>query len=138
VTAKAAPDAVMMLPVRALVEFMATLDDALLADVFAADTVIVENFAPYVFRGPDATARWRAGFREHAATLAGLIVTFGTAQDFSVDGDTAYFVLPTTWTGRTREKPFREEGGWAFVLERRGEGWRVACYAWAVTAFRLT
>ena len=131
------PDDAMMVPVRAVAAFMATLDDTHLADCFAIDVVIVENFAPYVFRGADAVGRWRAGFREHAATLTGLVVTFGAAQDFSADGDTAYFVLPTTWTGRTRGRPFEEKGGWAFVLERNGARWRVACYAWAVTAFAL-
>jgi hypothetical protein len=131
------PDDAMMAPVRAVAAFMATLDDTLLADCFANDVVIVENFAPYVFRGADAVGRWRAGFREHAATLAGLVVAFGTPQDFSRAGDTAYFVLPTIWTGRTGGKPFEEQGGWSFVLERQDEGWRVACYAWAVTAFRL-
>jgi hypothetical protein len=130
------PDDAMMAPVRAMAGFMATLDDGLLADCFAGDVVIVENFAPYVFRGPDAVARWRAGFREHAATLSGLVVTFGTAQDFSSDGDTAYFVLPTAWAGRSDGEAFEEEGGWAFVLKRQGRNWRIACYAWAVTALR--
>jgi len=83
------PDDAMMAPVRAVAGFMATLDDARLADVFAGDVVIVENFAPYLFRGADAVARWQAGFREHAVPLDGLTVAFGTAQDFSTDGDAA-------------------------------------------------
>jgi hypothetical protein len=131
------PEAAMMAPVRAIAQFMATLDDACVESVFANDPVIVENFAPYVFRGPSAAARWREGFRQHAATLSELANVFGPAQDFSRSGDTVYFVLPTMWTGRTGGKPFEEQGGWSFVLQRQGEGWRVACYAWAVTAFRL-
>ena len=131
------PEAAMMAPVRAIAQFMATLDDACVESVFANDPVIVENFAPYVFRGPSAAARWREGFRQHAAPLSELANVFGPAQDFSRSGDTVYFVLPTMWTGRTGGKPFEEQGGWSFVLQRQGEGWRVACYAWAVTAFRL-
>src|SRR5258708_3416640 len=104
----------MLTPVRAVAAFMATLDDAALANCFADDVVIVENFAPYVFRGADAVMRWRAGFREHAAMLSGLVVTFGTAQDFSSDGETAYFVLPTAWAGTSNGEDFEEEGGWAF------------------------
>ncbi|HEX3673432.1 MAG TPA: hypothetical protein VHU87_04095 [Rhizomicrobium sp.] len=69
--------------------------------------------------------------------LDGLVVAFGDAQDFSRAGGTAYFVLPTTWTGRTRGKLFEEQGGWAFVQEWQGGEWRIACYTWAVTAFRL-
>ena len=130
------PDDAMLLPVRAVAGFMATLDDSLVADCFAGDVVIVENFAPYVFRGDDAVARWRAGFRDHAATLDGLVVAFGAAQDFSSDGRTAYFVLPTTWRGRAGGEPFEEEGGWAFVLKKQDNRWRIACYAWAVTGMR--
>ncbi len=136
-TARVEPDDAMMVPVRAVADFMRTLDAASIAGVFVDDVVIVENFAPYIFRGPSAAARWQAGFREHAATLSDLRNSFGEALDFSSDGDTAYFVLPTVWTGQIRGKPFAEEGGWAFVLERQGEGWRIASYAWAVTAFRL-
>jgi len=130
------PDAAMMAPVRAVARFMATLDDAHLASAFTADPLIVENFAPYVFRGADALARWRDGFRDHAATLGDLTATFGAPQDFSLSGANAYFVLPTRWTGLTRGKPFEEDGGWAFVLAYEGDAWRIACYAWAVTAFR--
>jgi ketosteroid isomerase-like protein len=136
-TASSVPDAAMMAPVRAIASFMATLDEARLAQVFADDVVIVENFAPYVFRGPDAALHWRVGFCGHAQGLSGLAVAFGPAQDFSRSGDTVYFVLPTVWTGTTNQKPFEEEGGWAFVLRRDGAGWRIASYAWAVTAFRL-
>ncbi|HEY2071762.1 MAG TPA: hypothetical protein VGG48_19535 [Rhizomicrobium sp.] len=131
-----APDEAMMAPVCAIADFMATLDDNLVVDCFTVDVVIVENFAPYIFRGSDAVARWRAGFHAHAATLSGMAVTFGTAQDFSSDGETAYFVLPTLWRGRSGGVPFEEDGGWAFVLKNEGQRWRVACYAWAVTAIR--
>jgi hypothetical protein len=131
------PDNIMMAPVQAVAQFMAGLNAAHLEGVFASDALIVENFAPYIFRGADAVARWQDGFREHAATLCDLKVAFGAPQDFSRTGDIVYFVLPTRWTGLTREKPFEEDGGWAFVLGRHGEAWRIACYAWAVTDFRL-
>ncbi len=132
-----APDDAMMVPVRAVADFMATLDDAHLEGVFGNDVIIIENFAPYVFRGPDAVARWRVGFRAHAETLADLKAAFGPPQDFSRDGDRAYFVLPTAWTGRTRGKAFAEDGAWAFVLAEDGPRWRMVSYAWAVTAFRF-
>jgi hypothetical protein len=127
----------MMAPVQAVAQFMAALDSAHLEGVFADDPTIVENFAPYIFQGLDAALRWQDGFRGHAATLRDLKVAFGEPQDFRRTGDIVYFVLPTRWTGLTRGKPFEEDGGWAFVLARRGEAWRITCYAWAVTDFRL-
>lgn len=136
-TATHLPDAAMMAPVHAVASFMATLDEENLAGVFTDDIVIVENFAPYIFRGANTALHWRDGFRNHAGGLSGLVAAFGPAQDFSRSGDTAYFVLPTVWTGMANQKPFEEEGGWAFVLRQDGGGWRIASYAWAVTAFRL-
>jgi hypothetical protein len=129
----------MMKPVRAVADFMVSLDDVCVEHSFVAEPVIVENFAPYIFRGHDAFLRWRRGFHAHAddGSLSGLKVAFEPAQDYSRTGDTVYFVLPTTWTGRTAGKPFEEHGGWSFVLTRHGGDWRVACYAWAVTAYRL-
>lgn len=129
-----APDDAMMAPVEALAAFMATLDDAHLDGVFADKVTIIENFAPYIFH--DA-ARWREGFRAHAAGLSGLKSRFGTAQDFSRGGGRAYFVLPTAWSGLTNRRAFEEEGGWSFVLVRRNDLWTIAGYAWAVTAFRF-
>ncbi|MGH6873248.1 MAG: nuclear transport factor 2 family protein [Rhizomicrobium sp.] len=131
-----APDDAMMAPVRAVAGFMATLDDARLADCFADDVVIVENFAPYVFRGSHAVARWKEGFREHAVSLSALDVTFGPAQDFDSDGVTAYFVLPTMWKGAANGHAFEEHGGWAFVLKRADTRWKLTAYAWAVTGVR--
>ncbi len=129
----------MQVPVQALVQFMATGDETDLRDAFASDgLVIVENFAPFVFQGPGAFERWREGFRRHVqgGGLTELQHTFGPAQDVSLDDDTAYFVLPTTWTGRAHGRPFSEDGGWAFVLVRDQGRWRIRGYAWAVTAKR--
>ncbi len=129
----------MQVPVQALVQFMATGDETDLRDAFASDgLVIFENFAPFVFQGPGAFERWRDGFRQHATAgdLTELQHSFGPAQDVSLDDDTAYFVLPTTWTGKARGQPFSEDGGWAFVLVRDQGRWRIRSYAWAVTAKR--
>jgi hypothetical protein len=136
--AERAPDASMMAAVERLVRFMAGGYDADLAGIFAPDNVtIIENFPPYVFQGPSAVARWAEGFKAHAETLGQLEASFGTAQDFSVDGKSAYFSLPTTWTGMSKGRRFREEGGWALVLVRQSAEWRVQAYGWAVTDYRL-
>ena len=129
----------MLAPIRILARFIATAEEAGLQDAFAAeDVVVVENFAPFVFAGPDAFARWREGFRSHVDRdgLSELQWRFGEAQDFAHEGETVYFVLPTTWTGRTHGRAFSEHGGWAFVLDEDLGRWRIRSYAWAVTAKR--
>ena len=128
-------DPAMMVPVGALVRFMASGDEAQLDGVFSADVAIVENFPPFLFEGPDAADLWREGFLEHALRngLEALEASFGPAQDFRREGGLAYFALPTRWTGKSRGEPFAETGGWGFVLVLEEGAWRIRAYGWAVT-----
>jgi hypothetical protein len=127
------PDSEMLALVAKIARFIATGDDAML-DAFARNgVVILENFAPHLFSGPDAVSQWAKGMREHAATLANLRPSFGPAQDFACDDARAFFSLPTHWQGMSNGRPFQEDGGWSFMLVREEGQWRVQCYGWAVT-----
>jgi hypothetical protein len=126
----------MMTPVTRLIRYMEHVEGATLPPVFAADgLVIVENFAPYLFRGAGAAARWNAGFRRHVAegSLRELTTELGTPQDFERTGRRVYFALPTTWRGIDRGQRFEESGAWVFVLDETAAGWRIVSYAWGVT-----
>ena len=132
------PDTAMMAPVTQLVHYMGHVDGASLPPVFVErGLVIVENFAPYVFRGSDAAARWDAGFRQHVAEggLRDLTTEFGDPQDFDQVGSRVYFSLPTIWRGIDSGKRFEEFGSWVFVLERTAGSWRILSYAWGVSRF---
>lgn len=127
------PDSEMLALVAKIARFIATGDDAML-DAFARNgVVILENFAPHLFSGPDAVSQWAKGMRGHAATLANLRPSFGQAQDFACDDARAFFSLPTHWQGMSNGRPFQEDGGWSFLLVREDGQWRVQCYGWAVT-----
>ena len=131
----------MMRPVDTLRRAMEHFDATDPPDVFSAQHVtIVENFAPYVFEGPDVPSRWWQGFRVHAAAgrLQKLRAEFGAAHDYERTGDAVFFTLPTRWSGATEGRGFVEHGGWAFVLVRESRVWRIRSYAWAVTSFDLT
>jgi hypothetical protein len=128
------PDAKMLAPAHAVARFIATGDEALLDAAFAPGPVtILENFAPFLFQGADAAARWAKAMMEHASGLGELKHTFGPAFDFGVVGGEAYFSLPTTWHGVSRGQRFIETGGWSFLMARRPGGWGVRAYGWAVT-----
>ncbi len=128
-----APDAAMMSVVEKLAAFMAGGGRHLPSDLFAEGPVtIIENFAPYLFTGPYAVARWADGMRAHLENITGLEPSFGDIHDFSRDGDDVYFSLATEWSGMNRGVPFHETGGWALVLRRQSSGWRLKGYGWAV------
>ena len=102
------PTSDMMAPIDVLARFIATGEEPGLAAAFTTEgVVIVENFAPFLFEGADAFVRWRAGFHDHVDRdgLSELKHSFGQAQDFARDGDRVFFILPTTWAGRSHGRP---------------------------------
>jgi|GEM_PF-787132 len=130
----AGPDAAMMAPVTELATYMAHPEGAMAPAVFVDDgPVIVEDFAPYLFTGKDAAAKWDAGFRAHAVPLRELQFTFGAAHAFERTSDRVYFVLPTTWRGIYKDRRFVEHGAWSFVLKTSAGQWRILAYGWGAT-----
>jgi hypothetical protein len=122
-----------------IARFIETGRDSAIAEAFAADDVtIIENFAPHVFTGPDAVARWRQAMGAHLAETSGLRHGFGPVCDFALGTDEVFFTLPTRWQGLAKGRRFTENGGWAFLLARDKAAWRVKSYAWAVTDLSLT
>jgi hypothetical protein len=127
------PDAEMMAVAERLARFIATGARDLPAGLFAESGVsIVENFPPYLFEGPDALAAWSQQMQLHLEGQTELRHRFEEVQDFSRSGDEVYFSLRTVWSGLNRGKPFEETGGWALVLTRQAESWRILAYGWAV------
>jgi hypothetical protein len=127
-------DAAMLAGPESIARFIAGGEGPLAA--FARDGVtILENFPPHLFTGTDAATRWLAAMRAHIAPLGGLEYRFAPAQDFSQSGDSAFFTLPTHWSGTLRGRRFEEDGGWSFLLIREDGAWRVKAYGWSVTRF---
>lgn len=123
------PTLAMITVAHKLARFIAGNALVLPPDLFTRDAVIVENFAPYIFR--DITL-WETKMREHLAGISSLQYDFGAPVDFMLDRDTAYFALPTRWAGLNHTTPFEELGGWSLVLKLVNGDWRLAGYGWAV------
>lgn len=127
------PDAEMMAVAVKLARFIETGGAELPSDLFVSGAVtIVENFAPYIFVGSDAVVSWAGKMRAHLEGLTNLHYAFGDVFDFSRTADDVYFSLRCDWSGVNRGQPFRETGGWALVLTRQAEQWRLKGYGWAV------
>lgn len=128
-------DPKMLEPIEKVAQFIATGDEALLSAFASEGVVIIENFSPHLFEGTDAVKNWaKVIFSWHLNPGENeLVHSFGPAQDLSIHEDTAFLSLPTHWTGLRNGIRFHEDGGWAFILVREADEWRVRCYGWAVT-----
>ena len=129
-----APSGAMIAAPEIAARFVETLDETGLREAFAArDVTCVDNFPPYVFRGPTAVEDWVGGLRKHLAGITELQHHFGPAQEFSQTGDHAYFSMPVTWTELYFGKPVTERGAWVFVMVRDGDKWRIQGSVWGRT-----
>jgi hypothetical protein len=126
-------DPALLAPIEKIARFMETGDETLLSAFASKGVVIIENFAPHLFKGRNAVKRWSQVVLSWHEKPIKLIHSFGAAQDIRVRKNIAFLSLPTHWTGLRGGVPFNEDGGWAFILVRENGEWRVRCYGWAVT-----
>jgi ketosteroid isomerase-like protein len=104
----------------------------------ASDVVIIDEFPPHVWRGPNAFQAWAASI-DKAAKAAGDTdqkVILGAPVRSEVNGDTAYAVVPATFTYNRKGKPMTERAQFAAAMRKDGAAWKLAGWAWAGTAPR--
>ena len=128
-------DPALLAPIEKVAQFIETGDESLLSAFASQGVVIIENFPPHLFEGEDAVKRWSQKILSWHEPPSDLVLkhTFGPPQDLRVDEHLAFVSLPTHWTISEGGDTIEEDGGWAFVLVRENEEWRVRCYGWAVT-----
>jgi len=125
----------LLAPIEKVARFIETGDVSLLSAFASQGVVIIENFAPHLFEGPDAVERWSQKIITWHKPPSDLVLkhTFGTVQDLRVEENLAFLSLATHWVISEGEDSFEEDGGWAFVLVKEKGEWRVRSYGWAVT-----
>jgi hypothetical protein len=125
----------LLAPIEKVARFIETGDVSLLSAFASQGVVIIENFAPHLFEGPDAVERWSQKIITWHKPPSDLVLkhTFGTVQDLRVEENLAFLSLATHWVISEGEDSFEEDGGWAFVLVQEKGEWRVRSYGWAVT-----
>ncbi len=127
-------DASMLAPINALVRSLNTGDNGF-KTAFATDAVVVDEFAPFAWRGDNAGGRWLTDFGNFlkSAHMAHPHVTLNKVLAEEVKGDDAYVVESATFAGNSGDKPFSEQGVWTFVLRKTpSQGpWVIALDTWA-------
>lgn len=110
-------------------------DPAQVAANFAPDAVIVDENAPFVWRGANAGAAWWHSV-QHAVAGGSLHASAGPLVEYRTDkaGDDAYAVVPLHITVSLKGKTINESGLWALTLHRFAAGWKITTASWATAA----
>ena len=97
------------------------------------DATVLDDFAPYVWQGPNACSKWYSDFRSFV-TKSNIIepsIALGKAQHVDITGDIAYVVIPTTFEFKKDGKPVHETGIIILKMHKSATAWQIAGWAWA-------
>ena len=132
-----APTRAMMAPIERLATFVNT-GSAIPAGTYARGATITDEFAPFHWTTGDVGRHWSEGFTAYNASVKITKPHFvlGAPTEYQTSPNSAYFVLPGTFTPLLNGTPFTETGFWTFVVVRDGAVWRVASQAWAGVSFK--
>jgi ketosteroid isomerase-like protein len=108
------------------------------ADAFYAahadGAVIIDEFPPYVWGGPQSAQRWLADYMKDAEAkgISGGRVDYDkSALQATSDGKSAYVVLPTTYRFKQKDAKMAGKGSMTFVLNRSGKEWKIATWTYS-------
>ena len=97
------------------------------------DAVIIDEFAPYVWAGAGTAQRWVADYSRDAEArgISGGRVDYGAAVQAVSDGNSAYIVLPTTYSFTQNGRRMASPGHMTFVMSRDGGDWKIASWTYS-------
>ncbi len=100
----------------------------------ASPAVIIDEFAPYLWQGPNACADWANDFDADAKKngITDGFVKMSKPRHVFVTGNVAYVVVPTAYDYKLKGKKVSQTGATMAVTLRKGaDGWRITAWAWA-------
>jgi len=134
VPASAQSDADLMAPIQKFVDNFNKGDVATAATTHAtgADLTIIDEVAPYVWRGPKAFMAW-AGDLDADAKKNGItepMVTVSKPTRIERSGDQAYVIVPAVYSFKLKGAAMREAAQMTVVLRRDASGWLIHGWTW--------
>jgi ketosteroid isomerase-like protein len=105
---------------------------SVLAAYAEGDITIIDEIAPYRWRGRGAPQSWATDYQAQARAkgIEGGTVTYGEPSRIEIDGRRAYVVVPTSSVYTMRGQPIREEAQVTFVLRDGTRGWKISSWTW--------
>jgi len=126
------PNAEVLETVQASIDAGAAGDMTRLRDQYAPDCAFVDEFAPFLWTGPNAFDRYFAsGYRMYQETQHKDGKTSVSPASFVyVSDDRAFVVEPLGGTATVRGKPYAVRGSFAFTLQRIDGRWKITSQTW--------
>jgi Domain of unknown function (DUF4440) len=131
--AVAAPPVDVTVPIRQFIDGFNKGDvKSAYAAYAAGDIIIVDEFAPHRWVGPNAPQQWAADYDKHAQAtgVTDGIVKYGAPTRSEIEGEVAYVVVPTVYNYKEHGRPITEEGQMTFVLRAESGGWKISGWTW--------
>jgi ketosteroid isomerase-like protein len=94
--------------------------------------IIVDEVAPYVWKGPKAFDGWLHDLTasDAKAGIAGESVAISAPSRIEVDGDNAYAVVPATYSFKDHGAAMHEPAQMTFALHKGAAGWKITAWTW--------
>ena len=93
---------------------------------------IIDEVAPFQWRGPDAFTRWGASLAadSKAKGYSNESVTLGTPSRELVSGANAYVIVPATYAFTQKGVKMAEESQLTFTLWKVDGAWKITGWTW--------
>ncbi len=97
-----------------------------------ADLVIIDEVAPFLWRGPQAFKTWAADLErdDKKRGVTDQRVSIGAATRVESDGVSAYVVVPSVYNFKQGGVSMRETSQMTFALKKGAGGWLIHGWTW--------
>jgi hypothetical protein len=97
-----------------------------------ANLTIIDEVAPYVWKGPSAFGDWAHDLTadDAKAGVTGESVAISKPTRIEADGDTAYVIIPAVYSFKDHGVPMSESAQMTFAMHKGAAGWKVAAWTW--------
>lgn len=127
------PPPAAILKLAGAIPHAANIDDASgLATIFTNGAVVVDEIAPFVWRGAGAGVAWWHGVDAviRKAKLKDFRATNVRIGEFRANAADAYLVQALTIVGVAGGKPFAESGTMTYTFRNSGGKWLISTAVW--------
>jgi ketosteroid isomerase-like protein len=128
----AAPDDI----AATIAQFVAAFDKGDIKSAAAthdlSNLIIVDEVAPYVWKGPKAFDGWLHDLTTGDAKvgITGESVAISAPSRIEVDGDNAYAVVPAIYSFKDHGAAMHEPAQMTFALHKGAAGWKITAWTW--------